>query len=79
MVDRTAGAGLVRRSPDPDSNSSVRVTLTEAGNAKLDELTETHLQELAHLGPTIRTLWEALEHGDGDTPHPVAAPAMTGH
>ena len=77
LVDRAVAAGLVRRGPDPAHNSAVRVTLTAAGTAKLDELTETHLQELAHLGPTIRTLWEALEHGDGATPHPVAAQATT--
>ena len=78
LVDRAVAAGLVRRGPDPARNSAVRVTLTEAGTAKLDELSETHLQELAHLGPTIRTLWEALEQGDGDTPHPVAVPTTTG-
>ena len=77
LVDRAAAAELVQRGPDPANNSAVRVTLTEAGAAKLDELTETHLQELGHLGPTIRILWEALEQGDGGTPHPVAAPAMT--
>ena len=77
LVDRAVAAGLVRRGPDPARNSAVRVTLTNAGTAKLDELTETHLHELAHLGPTIRILWEALEHGDGDTPHPVAAPTTT--
>src|SRR5919197_228660 len=26
----------------------------------------------AHLAPTMRTLWQALEQGDGDTPHPAA-------
>lgn len=78
LVDRAVAAGLVRRGPDPARNGTVRVTLTDEGTAKLDELTETHLQELAHLGPTIRTLWEALEHGDGDTPHPVAVEATTG-
>lgn len=77
LVDRAVAAGLVRRGPDPANNSTVRVTLTETGAAKLDELTETHLEELAHLGPTIRTLWEALEQGDGNLPHPAAAPAMT--
>jgi DNA-binding MarR family transcriptional regulator len=76
LVDRAVAAGLVQRGRDQGRTGAVRVTLTEAGTAKLDELTETHLQELAHLGPTIRTLWEALEHGD--TPHPVTAPAMAG-
>jgi DNA-binding MarR family transcriptional regulator len=74
LVDRAVAAGLVRRGTDPTSNSIVRVMLTPAGMERLDALAETHLQELAHLGPTIRTLWRALEHGDGNAPHPAAAP-----
>src|SRR5919204_2920734 len=72
LVDRAVGDGLVKRSADPASKSVVRVTLTKAGSAKLDALAEAHLQELAHLAPTMRTLWQALEQGDGDTPHPAA-------
>ena len=73
LVDRAVKDGLVRRSPDPTSKSTVRVTLTPAGAAKLDALAEAHLQEIAHLAPTMRTLWRELEHApDGDTPHPAA-------
>lgn len=75
LVDRAAAAGLVKRNPDPTNNSVVRVTLTPAGAEKLDALAETHLQELAHLAPTMRTLWQELEQADGDAPHP-AAPSM---
>jgi DNA-binding MarR family transcriptional regulator len=74
LIDRAAAAGLVKRNPDPSSNSVVRVTLTPKGTDKLDALAETHLQELAHLAPTMRTLWQALEHADGDAPHPAARP-----
>jgi len=74
LTDRAATGGLVKRSPDPNSNSVVRVTLTPAGIDKLDALSETHLQELAHLAPTMRALWRALQHVDGDTPHPAARP-----
>jgi len=70
LIDRAADDGLVKRNPDADSKSVVRVTLTPAGSAKLDALVETHLQELAHLAPTMRTLWKALEQADGDTPPP---------
>lgn len=77
LVDRAAAAGLVERSPDANSNSVVRVTLTQTGTDKLDALAETHLQEIAHLAPTMRTLWQALEQTDGDTPHPAAPPATT--
>jgi DNA-binding MarR family transcriptional regulator len=74
LVDRAVTAGLVKRRRDPISSSVVRVTLTPAGTDRLEALAETHMQELAHLGPTIRTLWRALEQGDGEAPHPAAAP-----
>jgi DNA-binding MarR family transcriptional regulator len=73
LVDRAVRDGLVRRNADASSKSIVRVTLTPAGSAKLDALAEAHLQEIAHLAPTMRTLWRHLEHAaDGDTPHPAA-------
>ncbi len=72
LIDRAVHDGLVKRNTDPISKSVVRVTLTQTGADKLDTLAEAHLQELAHLAPTMRTLWKALEHGDGDAPHPAA-------
>ena len=73
LIDRAVRDGLVQRNPDLESKSIVRVTLTPTGIAKLDALAEAHLQEIAHLSPTMRALWQALEHaGDGDTPHPAA-------
>jgi DNA-binding MarR family transcriptional regulator len=72
LVDRAVAEGLVKRNSDPMSKSLVRVTLTRKGAAKLDALAEAHLQELAHLAPTMRALWRALEHADGDSPHPAA-------
>jgi DNA-binding MarR family transcriptional regulator len=77
LIDRAVADGLVKRNPDPNSKSVVRVTLTSAGIAKLDALAETHLQELAHLAPTMRALWQTLEGADGDTPHPAARPQAT--
>ncbi|MBV9167980.1 MAG: winged helix-turn-helix transcriptional regulator [Solirubrobacterales bacterium] len=71
LVDRAVADGLVTRSRDSASKSVVRVTLTPAGTAKLDELAKVHLEEIAHLAPTMRTLWRALEQGDGDAPHPA--------
>jgi len=70
LIDRAEKDGLVRRSPDSSSKSVVRVTLTRDGAKKLDMLTEAHLQELAHLAPTMRALWKAVEQGDRD--HPAA-------
>ena len=72
LIDRSVGDGLVKRNADSNSKSVVRVTLTPKGSAKLDALAETHLQELAHLAPTMRALWRALEEADGDTPRPTA-------
>lgn len=75
LVDRAEKDGLVSRNPDPGNKSVVRVTLTPAGAAKLDLLAEAHLQEIAHLAPTMRTLWRALQQVDG---HPAGRrPAKT--
>jgi DNA-binding MarR family transcriptional regulator len=71
LVDRAEREGLATRNPDPNNRSVVRVTLTPAGAAKLDLLAEAHVQEIAHLAPTMRTLWRALERVDGATPHPA--------
>jgi DNA-binding MarR family transcriptional regulator len=65
LIDRAAADGLVTRNPDPASKSVVRVTLSPAGIDKLERLSETHLEELAHLAPTMRSLWRAVETIDG--------------
>jgi DNA-binding MarR family transcriptional regulator len=78
LVDRGEKAGLITRAPDPDNLSVVRLRLTERGAQLLEVLSEQHLEELAHLAPTMHALWDALESArDGDprrAPHP-AAPA----
>jgi hypothetical protein len=60
----------------------VRLRLTERGARQLEALSEQHLDELAHLAPTMHALWDALEHtrhGSGDgSPHPAAPPARDG-
>jgi DNA-binding MarR family transcriptional regulator len=75
LIDRAVKDGLVKRNPDPDNKSVVRVTLTPAGAEKLSVLAEVHLQELTHLAPTMRTLRKALEQGDGNALHPAARPS----
>jgi DNA-binding MarR family transcriptional regulator len=72
LIDRAATDRLVTRTRDPTSRSLVRVTLTPTGIDKLDALAETHLQELAHLAPTMRTLWQQLEQAADHSPHPAA-------
>ena len=79
LIDRAVKDGLVERSPDPNSRSMVRVTLTPAGIDKLEELAEAHLQEIAHLAPTMSTLWNELEQADGKTPHPAARRPTEAH
>jgi DNA-binding MarR family transcriptional regulator len=74
LIDRAVKDGLVKRNKDR-AKGVVRVTLTRAGNDKLDALAEAHLEEIAHLAPTMRTLWRALENGDGHEPHPAARQA----
>lgn len=61
LIDRAVAAGLISRSPDPGNASIVRIALTPLGTEKLRELSAAHLQELAELGPTMRTLWRAIE------------------
>jgi DNA-binding MarR family transcriptional regulator len=73
LIDRAVKDGLVKRNRDR-AKGVVRVTLTRAGEDKLDTLAETHLEEIAHLAPTMRTLWRGLQHADGHAPHPAARP-----
>jgi DNA-binding MarR family transcriptional regulator len=68
LIDRAASAGLIDRIPDRENRSVVRLRLTGRGSAQLDALSELHLDELAHLAPTMHALWDAL----GDAAHPAA-------
>jgi DNA-binding MarR family transcriptional regulator len=78
LIDRAEAAGLVTRRPDADNQSVMRLRLTDQGTRQLDALSELHLEELAHLAPTMHTLWDALERDpDGAaraTPHPASPP-----
>jgi DNA-binding MarR family transcriptional regulator len=74
LIARAEAAGLVVRTPDAVNGTVVRVALTSAGISKLDELAVAHLEELAHLGPTMRTLWKALEQSSDNEQHPAARP-----
>jgi len=73
LIDRAVAEGLVERNPDPGSKSVVRVTLTDKGAAKLDELSEAHLEEITHLAPTMRTLWDAIEQTNGQRAQTASA------
>jgi DNA-binding MarR family transcriptional regulator len=56
LIDRAEGAGLVRRSPDPDDARVVRVELTPKGDALVIKLTAAHLQELHNLAAALNEL-----------------------
>jgi DNA-binding MarR family transcriptional regulator len=61
LVDRAGAAGLVRRKPDPEQRSVVRLELTRDAARKLERLAARHLDELSHLAPTMEALWHQLE------------------
>jgi DNA-binding MarR family transcriptional regulator len=73
LVDRAEAAGLLVRAQDPDKLSTVRLRLTDEGARQLEALSALHLEELAHLAPTMQALWEALER-EGDR-HPASSAA----
>lgn len=56
LVDRTESLGLLERTRDPDDHRVVRLSLTELGAERLEDLTEAHLQELEIIGPLIDAL-----------------------
>lgn len=63
LVDRTAQAGLVERARADADQRVVRVLLTDAGAAKLRELSGQHLEELRRLGPVLDALVHSEEGG----------------
>jgi DNA-binding MarR family transcriptional regulator len=79
LIDRAEAAGLVARRPDANNQSVVRLRVTDKGARQLEALSELHLEELAHLAPTMHTLWDALERdsdgGPRASPHPAAPPS----
>ncbi len=56
LIGRAAAAGLVKRTQDRDNLSVVRLRPTDEGTRRLAALSELHLEELAHLAPTMHTL-----------------------
>ena len=57
LVNRAEAAGLVKRNPDPNNRSIVRLTLTDDGADRLKALSELHLQEVPRLARTMRSLF----------------------
>ena len=53
LVDRLEGSGLVVRRHDPADRRRVLLTLTAAAEARLADLSATHLEELRRLRPAL--------------------------
>ncbi|HUC18135.1 MAG TPA: MarR family transcriptional regulator [Acetobacteraceae bacterium] len=53
LVDRLEGSGLVVRRHDPSDRRRVLLALTEAAEARLADLSATHLEELRRLRPAL--------------------------
>ena len=53
LVDRAEAAGLVERTPDAGDGRVVRVRLTGAGEAILQQLTRAHLDQLHELAVVL--------------------------
>ena len=75
LIDRAEAVGLVERIQDTSNLSVVRLRLTDEGSGKLEGLSELHLEELAHLAPTMHAMWDALERGSDGAPRRMPHPA----
>jgi DNA-binding MarR family transcriptional regulator len=60
LAERTERAGLIIRSRDDDDHRVVRLRLAPAGSRILEDLSGSHLQELASITPLFESLIEAL-------------------
>lgn len=60
LVDRAEAAGLVRRTRSADDHRIVRLHLTEDGAARLEALSELHLEELERLALDVPSTWAGL-------------------
>lgn len=61
LVDRAEAAGLIRRVPDPDDHRRQRVTLTDLGSTRLDDLSVLHREELRRFREEGLSMLEHLE------------------
>jgi DNA-binding MarR family transcriptional regulator len=69
LVDRAAGAGLIRRARDETDHRAVRVLLTPQGERAIEKLSRLHLEEIRRLAPLLSSL------EDGGLNRPTRGPA----
>jgi DNA-binding MarR family transcriptional regulator len=74
LVDRAEAKGLVKRTPDPEHRSTVRITLTDDGARRLQALSELHLDEVPRLARTMRSLFADIHDDERDEITGRAAP-----
>lgn len=56
LVDRLEERGLIRRSLSKQDARQLDIRLTKRGEALIEKLSQTHLQELRSVGPQLREL-----------------------
>lgn len=61
LVSRSVKAGLITRTGDSEDRRIVRLALSDSGARKLEEITESTLEELRRLAPRLNRLWEGLD------------------
>src|SRR5690242_12014409 len=62
LVHRVEAAGLLAREVDPTDQRVARLRLTPAGEALIEQLSETHLTELQRIADRLGISKELLEH-----------------
>jgi DNA-binding MarR family transcriptional regulator len=63
LTDLLVEAGLVLRAHDPQDRRRVLLSLTEAAEERLAELSAVHLEELARLRPALQEILERVGAG----------------
>jgi DNA-binding MarR family transcriptional regulator len=60
LVDRADAAGFVVRTRDPEDHRVVRLSLSRAGEKRLEALSAHHLEELQRLALRLPSAWRGL-------------------
>src|ERR1044071_8452437 len=63
LVDRLVAHGLLAREPAASDRRQVYITLTDRGEAVLEQLAAAHKAELRRPGPEMLTLLDRLNEG----------------
>jgi DNA-binding MarR family transcriptional regulator len=61
LINRTEALGLIERTRDAKDHRVIRLRLTHTGEAKLSELSATHIEELTQLSQLLDQLVDELQ------------------